>query len=140
MTILVTGGSGTIGTQLLKQLSGKGVTVHAVTRDPSKAKFPEDVIPVHGDMLDINSMRIALSKASTLFLLNAVSPDGLSQAMFTLNLPREAGLQRVVYLSAFNSKAFTKVPHFVEELTKLLGGPLRSYENFATETLAHWQA
>jgi uncharacterized protein YbjT (DUF2867 family) len=128
MTILVTGGTGTIGSDLLGHLSGQGLTVHALTRDPNKAKFPNGVVPVSGDMLDIESMRKALAGVSTLFLLNAVTPQELSQAVLTLNLAREAGLQRVVYFSVFNGKAFTNVPHFtakhaVEQMIEQLGIP-----------------
>lgn len=112
MTILVTGGTGMIGSHLLGHLSGQAVTVHALTRDPDKAKFPNGVVPVRGDIPDVESMRKALAGASTLFLLNAVTPQELSQALLTLNLAREAGLQRVVYFSVFNGDAFTNVPHF----------------------------
>ena len=112
MTILITGGTGSVGTHLLKHLSKQGVTVHALTRDPAKAHFPEGVVPVAGDMLDVESMRRALTGVRTLFLLNAVSPQELTQALLTLSLAREAGIQRVVYFSVFNGEAFTNVPHF----------------------------
>ncbi len=117
MTILVTGASGTIGSHLLEQLSGEDVTVHALTRDPDKAKFPDGVVPVRGDMLDVNSMRSALAGTSTLFLLNAVTADELSQALLTLNLAREAGVERVVYFSVFQGKELTNVPHFAAKYT-----------------------
>jgi uncharacterized protein YbjT (DUF2867 family) len=117
MTILITGSTGTIGTHLIEHLSDKGVSLHALTRDPTRARFKEGVTPVAGDMLDIDSMRRALSNANTLFLLNAVTPQELSQALLTMNLAREAGIQRVVYLSVFNGKAFTNVPHFAAKNT-----------------------
>ena len=112
MTILVTGATGTIGSEILGHLSGHGVDVQALTRDPSKAKFPDGVVPVRGDMLDVESMRSALARASTLFLLNAVTPEELSQAVLTLNLAKEAGLRRVVYFSVLKGRDFTNVPHF----------------------------
>ena len=37
MTILVTGSTGTIGTQVLTQLQGRGADVRALTRSPGKA-------------------------------------------------------------------------------------------------------
>ena len=128
MTILVTGATGTIGKQVLAHLSGKGAEVHALTRDPSKAALPTDVMPVKGEMLDVGAMQAALSAASTLFLLNAVSADELTQAMLTLNLAREAGIKRVVYFSVYNADTFTNVPHFtgkyaVERMITELGIP-----------------
>ena len=50
-------------------------------------------------MLDVDSLRVALSDVSTLFLLNAVAPDELNQALIALNLAREAGVERIVYFS-----------------------------------------
>ncbi len=112
MAILITGSTGTVGSHILARLSEQGIAVHALTRDPSKAKFPNGVVPIKGDMLDIESMRNALAKTSTLFLLNAVAPQELSEALLTLNLAREAGIQRVVYFSVLNGDRFTNVPHF----------------------------
>ena len=117
MTILVTGGTGTIGSGVLQHLSGHGTEVKALTRDLEKANLAEGIMPVHGDMLDIESMRGALSGVSTLFLLNAVAADELSQALLTLNLAREAGVKGVVYFSVFNGRAFTNVPHFTAKHT-----------------------
>ena len=53
----------------------------------------------------------------TLFLLNAVTPDEVTQALITLNLAREAGIQRIVYFSVLNSDLFTDVPHFAGKYT-----------------------
>lgn len=117
MTILVTGATGKVGSHVLQHLSGQDVAVRALTRDPAKAKFPNGVVPVRGDMLDIESMRNALAEASTLFLLNAVTPQELSEALLTLNLAREGGIQRVVYLSVFRGKDFANVPHFTAKHT-----------------------
>ncbi len=117
MAILVTGGTGTVGSNVLKHLSGHGVEVRALTRDPDKARFPDGVIPVRGDMLDVDVMRGVLSGVSTLFLLNAVAADELSQALLTLNLAREAGVRGVVYFSVFKGAEFTNVPHFAAKHT-----------------------
>ncbi len=113
MTILVTGSTGTIGTLVVAYLAEKGVDVHALTRAPDKARFPEDVTPVKGDLMDVDAMRATLAKASTLFLLTAVVPDEVTQALITLNLAREAGIQRIEYFSVFDSDKFTNVPHFL---------------------------
>jgi uncharacterized protein YbjT (DUF2867 family) len=38
MTILVTGCTGTVGSQVVERLAGKGVQIRALARDPSKVK------------------------------------------------------------------------------------------------------
>ncbi len=128
MTILLIGGTGLVGSHVLQNLSGQGVVVHALTRDPDKARFPDGVVPIKGDMLDVGSTRAALKQASTLFLLNAVTPQELTEAILTLNLAREAGIQRIVYFSVFDSDRFTNVPHLVakhnvERMIEELGIP-----------------
>ncbi len=117
MTILITGATGTIGSALVHQLADQHLAVNALTRDPGKAKLPAWVTPVAGDMLDVESMRKALKGVRTLFLLNAVSTQELTEAVLTLNLAREAGIERVVYFSVFNGESFTNVPHFTSKYT-----------------------
>lgn len=117
MNILVTGSTGTIGSLVVRGLAAQGASVHALTRDPAKASFPAGVTAVKGDMTDIPSMRAALKEVDTLFLLNAVVADEVTQAIATLSLAREAGIQRIVYLSVLNSDTYTDVPHFTGKYT-----------------------
>lgn len=117
MTILVTGSTGAIGAQVVAQLAGQGADVLALARAPEKTEFPAGVTPVKGDMTDVDSMRAALSTARTLFLLNAVTPDEVTQALIALNLAREAGIERVVYFSVLHSDRYTNVPHFTGKHT-----------------------
>src|SRR6476469_2059828 len=67
---------------------------------------------VQGDVLDVDSLRGALNGVSTLFLLNAVVADEFTQALIVLNLAREAGVERIVYLSVIHSDLYSNVPHF----------------------------
>jgi uncharacterized protein YbjT (DUF2867 family) len=117
MAILVVGSTGTVGKKVVAGLAARGATVHALARDPAKASFPAGVSVVKGDLLDIESMRAALAGVSTLFLLNAVTPDEVTQALIALNLARDAGIKRVVYLSVIHSDRYTNVPHFAGKYT-----------------------
>ena len=126
MTILVTGATGTVGRIVIEQLVKRGADVRALVRDPSKASFPASVNVVQGDLLDVDSLRNAFAGVSTLFLLNAVVPDEFTQALITLNLAREAGVDRVVYLSVIHSDIYVNVPHFagkfgVERMIEQMG-------------------
>lgn len=112
MTILVTGSTGAIGAQVVNHLASRGAKIKALVRSPEKARFPEGVEVVQGDMIDIDSMRAALTNISTLFLLNAVTPEEMTQGLIALNLAHEAGIKRVVYFSVIHSDIFTNVPHF----------------------------
>jgi uncharacterized protein YbjT (DUF2867 family) len=126
MTIIVTGATGTIGRQVVEQLVKRGADVRALVRTPSKANFPTGVDVVQGDLLDVDSLRSAFSGASTLFLLNAVVPDEYTQALIALNVAREAGIERIVYLSVIHSDLYVNVPHFagkfgVERMIERMG-------------------
>jgi len=112
MTILVTGATGTVGRHVVQQLAHRGAQVSALVRDPAKASFPAGVTVLQGDLLDVDSLRSAFAGVSTLFLLNAVVPDEFTQALIALNIAREAGVDRVVYLSVIHSELYVNVPHF----------------------------
>ena len=126
MTILVTGATGNVGRHVVQQLIQRGAQVRALARNPATADLPEAVEVVQGDLLDVDALRSAFHGVSTLFLLNAVSADEFTQALITLNLAREAGVQRVVYLSVIHSDRYVDVPHFagkygVERMIEQLG-------------------
>lgn len=112
MTIFVTGATGRVGQHVVKQLVKRGAAVRVLTRDPSKANLPSGVDVVQGDMLDVDSLRKAFTNVSTLFLLNTVAGDEFTQAIITLNIAREYGVKRVVYLSVLHADRFVNVPHF----------------------------
>jgi len=126
MTILVTGATGKVGRQVVDQLVKRGADVRALVRDSTKAKFPAGVSVAQGDLVDVDSLRAAFSGVSTLFLLNAVTPDEFTQALIALNVAREAGIERIVYLSVIHSDVYVNVPHFagkfgVERMIEQMG-------------------
>ena len=96
MTILVTGATGRVGRQVVKQLLELNADVRVLVRNSSSADFPAQVEVVQGEMLDIGSLRQAFAGISTFFLLNAVAPDEFTQALVALNIARESGVKRVV--------------------------------------------
>ena len=112
MTILVIGATGRVGRHVVDQLVQREADVRVLTRDPANAGFPASVEAVKGDLLDIDALRTAFSGVTTLFLLNAVTGDEFTQAIITLNMAREAGVDRVVYLSVFGADEAVNVPHF----------------------------
>ncbi|PZP58936.1 MAG: NmrA family transcriptional regulator [Pseudoxanthomonas spadix] len=126
MTILVTGATGHVGRHVVQQLIQRGASVRALVRDPATADLPADVEIRQGDLLDVDALRQAFQGVSTLFLLNAVVADEFTQALITLNVAREAGVKRVVYLSVIHSDRYVNVPHFagkfgVERMIEQMG-------------------
>ncbi|MFL6680674.1 MAG: NmrA/HSCARG family protein [Burkholderiaceae bacterium] len=126
MSILVIGSTGTIGSLVVQGLARQGADVTAFVRQPGKA--PAGVREAVGDLADIASVRRAMTGVRTLFLLNALAPDEVTQSLQALNVAREAGVQRIVYLSVINADKYVEVPHFtgkhtVERMIEVLGLP-----------------
>lgn len=117
MAILVTGSTGTIGSQVLAHLQGRGVEVRALTRSPDTAQFPDGVTAVRGDLGDPDTLKAAMAGITTLFLLAPNAADELTQAMLALTLANEAGVKGIVYLSVFGGDAYADVPHFAGKYT-----------------------
>lgn len=116
-SILVTGASGTVGSLVVQGLARRGASVKALVRKADKAPLPEGVAEVVADLSDIPSMRAAMSGVRTLFLLNAVTPDEVTQGLQALSLAHEAGIERIVYLSVIHADEFVDVPHFTGKHT-----------------------
>ncbi len=112
MTILVIGATGRVGRHVVEQLVQRNAKVRVLTRDATKVNFPANVEIAQGELLDLDAIRAAFKGIRTLFLLNAVTGDEFTQALITLNIAKEAGIERVVYLSVFNAENSVNVPHF----------------------------
>jgi uncharacterized protein YbjT (DUF2867 family) len=117
MGILVTGATGTIGSQVLAHLAGQAIEVRALTRSPETAKLPAGITPVGGDLADVDSLRAAMKGVDTLFLLAPNVADELTQSMLALSVARESGIKGIVYLSVFNGDTYADVPHFAGKYT-----------------------
>ena len=69
-----------------------------------------------GDLLDPVSVQKALDGVDKLYLLNAVSPDELTQGLIAYDLARKLKLKHIVYHSVFRVEHFKDVPHFASKL------------------------
>lgn len=116
MKILAIGGTGTVGSQVVTELLRRGASVRALVRDGSQKKLPAGVEPAVGDALDPVAVGKAMRGVDKLYLLNAVVPDELTQALIAYDLAKRLGLAHVVYHSVFKVESFKDVPHFASKL------------------------
>ena len=106
MKILVVGGTGTVGSHVVRELLARGAQVRALVRSKEAAKkLPEAVEPATGELLDPESVRKAMAGVDKLYLLNAVVPDELTQGRIAYDLAKRLGLKQVVYHSVFRAGA-----------------------------------
>ena len=115
MTILVTGSTGHIGRQVLQYLAGMGAELSALTRSPERAKFPDGIAAVKGDISDLDSMRAAMKGIDTIFLLLPSNPGEQMHALQILGTARDMGVKGIVYLSVFRSAEYVELPHFASK-------------------------
>jgi uncharacterized protein YbjT (DUF2867 family) len=129
MKVLVTGATGTVGSELVKALLQRGAEVRAFTRTkPKPGRFPATVEIALGDLTDPVSVTEAMKGVDALFLLIGNVPDEFTQALTAYGLAKKAGLKHVTYLSVFKADQFPEVPHFamkaaVEEAIRAGGTP-----------------
>lgn len=115
MKILITGSTGKIGSELLKELVNRKASIRALVRK-ADASLPPGVEPVVGDLLDPVSFEKALVGVDQLFLLNGVVADELTQGLIAFGLAKKHQVQHLVYHSVFKADQFKDVPHFASKV------------------------
>jgi uncharacterized protein YbjT (DUF2867 family) len=94
--ILVIGATGTVGTELIAQLTQDGYRVRALTRDPQKAvKFGNNVEVVIGDLNNQESLIEAMQDVDRFFLITAST----QQDKNALAAAKETGVRHIVKIS-----------------------------------------
>jgi uncharacterized protein YbjT (DUF2867 family) len=115
--ILVTGGTGNVGGAVVQDLLKRGANVRVLARKhPGEGKLPGGVAVAIGDLLDPVSLQKALLGMDKLYLLNAVTPDELTQGLIAYDLAKRLKLKHIVYHSVFRVEHFKDVPHFASKL------------------------
>lgn len=141
MKVLVLGGTGTVGSQVARDLLARGAEVSVLTRDPKKP-LPPGAKAVAGDLLDPATIRTAFLGMEGVFLLNAVSATECHEGLMAVNGARMAGVKKVVYMSVQGADKAPHLPHFgaklpVEAALKASGLPftiLRPNNFFQNDT------
>jgi nucleoside-diphosphate-sugar epimerase len=123
MKAFVTGGTGFIGSRVIKRLRGRGDDVIALVRTPSKATDLLDggVELVEGDLSSDDAIRRGVEGADVVFHIGAVYKVGIPKkeqaAMWDANVigtrrildaAEDTGVKRIVYVSTGNVFGDTK--------------------------------
>lgn len=127
--ILITGATGTIGTELTKYLSTKGISFRAMVRSLENAKDLtafRGVELVEGDFNDPKSIERSLTGIEKAFLLTNSSEQAEQQQSTFVKIAKQAGVKHIVKLSQWaadvNSPVrFLRYHAVVESLIKESG-------------------
>jgi uncharacterized protein YbjT (DUF2867 family) len=110
--ILLTGGTGTAGSEISKALERMGVHHRSVVRDRVKAaaRTGQYVELVEADLSRPETLEAALEGVEKALLLTAASPESLQQEKSFIRVAKRAGVRYIVKFSAYG--ASLKAPHF----------------------------
>lgn len=102
---LVTGATGTTGSEVVRQLAAAGERLRALVRNSEKARAIEGpgVEIVVGDFERPETLDEALRGVKRVFLLSSLDPRQLEVQGNLIDAARRAGVERIVRMSAFGS-------------------------------------
>ncbi|TGE14681.1 SDR family oxidoreductase [Hymenobacter elongatus] len=102
-TILVTGATGTVGTESIKALSNRGLTVragvHSLIKGDRLKQLNPDVQLVELDYDKPQTLQVALTGVNRLFLITPFTEDQVAIGQRVIDAAKQAGVQHIVRLS-----------------------------------------
>ena len=104
--ILVTGSTGNVGTEVVKQLAQAGHKVRALVRDTKEAsgKFPTTVDIVVGDLDNVDSLVNAMKGVDKVYLLAPLTPSLVKQEGNVIDAAKRARVEHVVKHSVLGAQ------------------------------------
>ena len=117
--ILVFGALGNVGTQVITALQAQGVPVRAADLNPQdiQQRFGESVDAVRFDFGVPETFAPAVQGVKGMFLMRPPQISDVERLMFpVIDAAREAGVERVVFLSLIGIENNRRVPHYKVEL------------------------
>lgn len=122
--ILITGATGTIGSDVVRLIAEKGIPIRAGVRTghkEAKVRLPHVEI-VHCDFDEPEALKRALEGMEKLFLLTPGVPQQVEFVHRTVDLAKEAGIRHIVRLSALgaNHEHPITLLHWHQEAERLI--------------------
>lgn len=117
--MLVIGGTGTVGRELVPRLRKRGVETRVLTRSPGKHAV-EGAEYVGGDLEDPESLGPAFEGIERVYLITPLHPTEAALGRAAIHAAREAGVERIVLQTVHRAAQAPHVPHFASKLEMLL--------------------
>lgn len=118
MKVLVIGGTGAVGSQVVRALLERKVEVTVLSRNAERQKgLPGGVKAVVGDLMSLETIKTAFRGYDGCFLLNVVGTTEAHEGLMAVNGAKQGGVRRVVYLSVQDADVAAHLPHFGAKLS-----------------------
>ncbi|MBX3329741.1 MAG: NmrA family NAD(P)-binding protein [Nitrospira sp.] len=117
MSILVVGGTGTVGSHVVRGLLTKGEQVRVLIRSADRADaLPFGARAVMGDLRKPETLRWAMMGVDRVFLVTALSPMETEEGLAAVAAANRAGVRHLVYLSVHHAE---RAPHILQLKSKV---------------------
>jgi uncharacterized protein YbjT (DUF2867 family) len=111
--VLVTGATGNVGSQVVRELRGHGASIRALVRDPDRAAEKLGGVELAaGDFSDTASLRRALEGVEHIFLTSADGPQKVEHETAVIDAATAAGVPLIVKLSTIGAEVGSLLPPF----------------------------
>lgn len=115
MRILVIGGTGTVGSELVPRLRERGVQTRVLTRTPEKHRG-DGVEFVGGDLERPESLPAAFAGVDRACLITPLHPREAELGIGAIRAAAQAGVERVVIQTVQHADKAPMVPHFASKV------------------------
>lgn len=117
MKILVIGGTGTVGSEVVKALINRKADVRVMTSSPDKfAKLPVEVEGVVANVHEKNSLKDAVENVDGVFFVTPFSQNEDRDGLNVVEAAKAAGVKRIVYMSVHRLEDIPEAPHFAQKI------------------------
>jgi uncharacterized protein YbjT (DUF2867 family) len=115
-SILVIGGTGTVGSATVESLTSKGQSVRVLTRSPDEATLPAGATAVGGDLAKPDSLKAAFDGIERLCLITPLDRDEAAKGKTVVDMARQALVRRIVFMSIHQVETCPEAPHFLSKI------------------------
>ncbi|MGY2131505.1 SDR family oxidoreductase [Hymenobacter sp. HD11105] len=108
-TVLVTGATGTVGTEVVLALANRGVTVragvHSIIKGDRFSHITSGVQLVEMDFHKPETLHVALTGVGRVFMITPVTDDQVAISQQFIDIAKKTGVQQIVRLSVIGAEA-----------------------------------
>ncbi len=117
MSVVIIGGTGLLGREVVNAVCAHGSEAHIVTRSAEKAgQLPGHAEAVVADLDQPASLSGVFKSSDSLFLLIAIGPRETAQGLAAVEAAKRQGMRKIVYLSVAGIEEGSLIPHFASKI------------------------